>query len=692
MPAPSGTVNPPTEAAPPTRRRHRAEIDGLRALAVSLVVLYHVFTGRVSGGVDVFLALTGFFLVHSMLGQFRRNGRVRPLTAISRSLGRLVPAAVLVLVGTVLASAWVVPATRWREIATHLMSAVTFTENRQLVEEAVDYSANNALASPMQQFWSLSIQVQVLIATPLAVAAVAAVLRRTPWTRHARTVTIITVAGITAASLYWSVLLTAREQQVAYFSTLPRLWELGVGALAALLLGGFRPHRWIGAMLGWAGILGLIACGALLDGAHQFPGWRAGWPVLCAITVLVAADTGGRFGAHRLLSLPSARWVGDRSYALYLWHWPVLVLYLVHTRREAPSAKGALAVIAVSVVLAAATYHLVERPAGTRIRSWRPTAALATVLACAAPLLAGGMAATTWMDRGYAQLAAAADHPAYPGAAALSSPAVATGGFEGVRPLPPLPIIREDWPDLPTGSSCTTEVEELDPVPAETTICVFGGDDLARRVIVVGDSHAAHWLPPFSTIGQQHGWQVISVLRGGCNLSTESEFLQEGWPSYEECAAWRLRLVDRIISLEPDVVVAMGTRTDAGDVDEWLPQGYVAAWQQLVDVGVPVIGLRDNPRHAEDVPDCMARWGDTAPACELPRSSVYDDRLVRDADEFLPAGVALLDTSPYFCTDTVCPALVGNVRVYMDGGHVTATYMRSVAPLLETDFLALTGW
>src|SRR3954470_273733 len=143
------------------RRRRRAEIDGLRALAVTLVVVYHVFTGRVSGGVDVFLALSGFFLVQSMTSQIRRHGRVRVLPAVARTVSRLLPTALLVLLATVVVSMWVVPQSRWREIALHLLSSVTFTENARLVREAVDYSASHAAASPMQQFWSLSIQVQV---------------------------------------------------------------------------------------------------------------------------------------------------------------------------------------------------------------------------------------------------------------------------------------------------------------------------------------------------------------------------------------------------------------------------------------------------------------------------------------------------------------------------------------------------
>src|SRR3954454_4203403 len=624
-----------------------------------------------------------------MTSQFRRHGRIRVLHAVARTVSRLLPTALLVLLTTVVVSMWVVPQSRWREIALHLLSSVTFTENARLVREAVDYSASNSAASPMQQFWSLSVQVQVLVLAPAVVAAGAAFLRWAGWTRSARRSVVVCVALVTAASFAWSVVATAANQQVAYFSTLPRLWELGTGALVALLLGSLRPGPRTAAALGWGGVVALIACGAVLDGAHEFPGWQAAWPVLCAVAVLVAADHGGRMGGHRLLGAVPMRWLGARSYALYLWHWPILVLYLVHTGREAPSVKGAAAVVVLSVVLAAVTHRLVERPGGERLQARRPVGALSLVVVAALPLVATGGLMLTWLEREAAHVAAAADDPAYPGAAALRSRLVDTGGVEGVEPLPSMSVIRDDWPVL-TGSTCSSE-DGFGWEPTETEVCVLGSDDRARRVVVVGDSHVAQWLPPLAAMAETHSWQVFSTVRGGCNLSTESEFIQEGWPEYEGCAAWRAQLVERIISLEPDLVVSLGTRTGFGPGEEFVPPGFVAAWRQLSEAGLRVIALRDSPPHVADVPDRTAQWGDTWAACEVSRSSVYTEDLLAEAEPTLPPGVSILDTSPYFCTDTTCPALIGNVRVYMHFGHVTATYMRTVRAVMEEDFLALAG-
>jgi peptidoglycan/LPS O-acetylase OafA/YrhL len=673
-------------AAAPEPRVRRPEIEGLRALAVALVVVYHVFTGRVSGGVDVFLTLTGFFLVVTLGERFARADGLNPLRPIARSLSRLAPAAFVVLAATVLAALWVAPQTRWREVIEHLISSVTFTENFRLVEESVDYAALNAATSPMQQFWSLSIQVQVLLAAPFVVAALGLLLRSAGWARHGRRVATVLVGAGTAASFAWAVVAVRADQQAAYFSTVPRLWELGAGVLAGLLLADRRPHRMVAAVLGWAGVLGLVACGAVLDGAATFPGWQAAWPVLCALLILSAADVGGRHGAHALLSLPPLQWLGERSYGIYLWHWPILVLYMEHAGHGRPTAVDGAAVILAAVVLAALTYRLAERPALDLLRSRRPAWAVILVIVSAAPLVAAGAATTTQLDRQLADFVPAPDDPNYPGARALLRPALMAAAKD-VEAIPPLSVIRDDWARMP-DNRCVLEGEEDRAAPLEPFSCVRGSDGAARRIVLVGDSHVAHWLHPMAEIVDAHGWQLVALINPGCNLSAESEFLSSRSSLYEQCEAWRSGIVERIIGLNADVVVALGTRIAEGE-REVLPPGFVEAWERLSFLDIPVIGLRDNPRHERDVPDCLAEHGDRAPECAVSPSEIYDDDVL-EAD--LPPGVQLLDTRPYFCTPTECPSVIGNVRVYRDQAHVTNMFMRTVRPVLEPDFLALTGW
>jgi len=666
-------------------RARRPEIEGLRALAVALVVVYHVFSGRVSGGVDVFLTLTGFFLVVTLGERFAGADGFNPLRPLARSLSRLAPAAFVVLTATVLAALWVAPRTRWREVVDHLVSSVTFTENLRLVDESVSYASLNAATSPMQQFWSLSIQVQVLVVAPFVVAAVGLLLRSTGRLRHGRRVAIALVGAGTAASFAWALVSVRADQQAAYFATLPRLWELGAGALAALLLVDRRPRRVVAALLGWAGVVGLVVCGTVLDGARTFPGWQAAWPVACALFVLLAADAGGRHGAYRLLSRAPLQWVGRRSYGIYLWHWPILVLYMVHDGQGRPSLVAGTAIIAAAVVLAALTHRLAEGPALDLLRSRRPAWAVTLVIACAVPLVVAGAATTTQLDRQLAGFVPAADDPDYPGARALLRPELMADAGD-VEAVPPLSVIRDDWARI-SDSRCVLEGDEDGGTPLEPFSCVRGEATAERRIVLVGDSHVAHWLQPMAALVDARGWQLVALINPGCNLSTESEFRVDR-TLLEQCEQWRAGIVDRIAAVDPDVVLALGTRIADGE-REVLPPGFVEAWQQLSDLGIPVIGLRDTPRHERDVPDCMAELGDLAPECAVSPADIYDDDVL-DAD--LPPGVQLLDTRPYFCTSTECPSVVGNVRVYRDDSHVTNMYMRTVGPVLEPDLMALTGW
>jgi peptidoglycan/LPS O-acetylase OafA/YrhL len=676
-------------AAPPTspRRVRRAEVDGLRALAVALVVIYHVFTGRVSGGVDVFLALTGFFLVTTLGARFAGTDGFDPVRPVARTLARLAPAAFVVLAATGLAALAIAPQTRWREIVEHLVSSVTFTENLRLVDESVDYAARSATTSPMQQFWSLSIQVQVLVAAPFAVAAAGLLLRRAGWLRHGRRVALVLVGAGTAASFAWALAAVRADQQAAYFSTLPRLWELGAGALAALVLADRRPRGRFAVVLGWAGVLGLVACGAVLDGAATFPGYQTLWPVLCAVLILFAADAGGRFGAHRPLSVRPVQWLGVRSYGIYLWHWPILVLYLAHTDGSRPSLLAGAAIVAAAVVLAALTYRLAELPAGDLLRSRRPAWAVVLVIVSAMPIVAAGAAATAQLDRQLAYFVPAADDPDYPGARVLLAPDRGVAGPRDVEPVPPLSVIKSDWARLSAGQ-CTGEDGDTTPGPVDTFECVRGSEAPSHRIVLVGDSHSAHWLQPLGDIADAHGWQMVALIHPGCSLSTESEFLSETDAEYASCEAWRTGIFDRIVELDPDVVITLGTRIAEG-AREALPRGFVEAWEKLAFLGIPVIGLRDTPRHEQDVPDCLADLGDAAPECAVSPSEIYDDDVL---DTRLPPGAQLLDTRPYFCTPAVCPAVVGNIRVYLDESHVTNVYMGTVRPLLEPDLLALTGF
>jgi peptidoglycan/LPS O-acetylase OafA/YrhL len=669
-------------AGPASSPGYRPELQGLRALAVVLVVVYHVWVNRVSGGVDVFFVVSGFLLTGQLVRSAER-GDLDVRKRWSRTLARLTPATALVLISTAALAAFVLPEGRWSQTVREVVASALFLENWQLAADSVDYAARNNVASIAQHFWSLSVQGQFFLLWPLLIALVALACRQAPGRlRHSVTLTLL---GVFAASLIYSIELTISNQPLAYFHTLTRLWEFALGGLLALHGDRVVLTRRARVAAGWTGVLGLVACGALIPVATVFPGIAALWPTTCAALVLLAGRTGAALGADRLLAGRVARYLGDISYALYLWHWPLLVLYLHAWQVETPSlAVGAL-IIATSLVLAALTHELVEQPllrhgsSSTR-RGYRMAAT------CTALVV---VAATVWQGVGALRSTTEADvgDLAYPGALALASD-------EEVAPAPLLPSpvdVGDDWLrlerwDCSPMSAFAWDICALPMPPAEE-----GADEPetpSRRIVVVGDSHAQQMTAALVPIAEQNNWQLIAMLRGGCPYSTASEVD----PEETECVAFNAAVADEITALQPDAVVTMASRDARVGHTEQTPAGFVEQWRRLDAQGIPVLALRDNPRFGHSIPDCVQMQPEDVAGCGVDRAEIYAPTPPWADLPDLPENVSFIDTSDAICTIDRCPPVIGNVLVYMDDNHLTATYSTSMAELLADPVQAGLGW
>ena len=655
-------------AAPP--RSFRPELQGLRALAVTLVVVHHVWTGRVSGGVDVFFVISGFLLT----GQLARAAGRGPLELRrrwSRMILRLLPAAATVLIGTVVAGAVLLPEGRWLQTVREVVATAFFVENWQLAADAVDYAARSNTTSVVQHFWSLSIQVQFFVVWPLLVALVALVARNAAHRLH--TYLTLVLLGVFGCSLSFSVALTAADQPQAYFHSLTRVWEFALGGLLALWIDRFPWTRDERVTFGWIGVIGLLTCGIVLDGASVFPGYAALWPVVGALLVLQAGVTRSRYGVDRILTWPPVRRLGDLSYPLYLWHWPVLVLFMVARDRDDVGLLGGLAVIALSVLLAVLTSRLVEGPA-LRLPigvgdAYRFGAATVTVVLLAASLW---QLVATQRDRPSDGLGG----PENPGAVALVDGAPEPG------PMLPAPVsVSEDW----------VRVDEWDCVPLagfRTDVCTQPVETPPdRRIVVVGDSHLQQFTGALIPLAAQHGWQLTTMLRGACPFSTASEVD----PEDAGCAAWNDAAAAEIAAMRPDAVVTLASRHVRSGRTEQTPPGFVERWKQLDELGVPVLAVRDNPRFDHSVPDCVRRHGRDAQACGVDRDDVYAPEPPYALREDVPAGVTFLDLADLVCDETRCPAEIGNVLVYLDDNHLTAAYASTLALVIEDQVVAAVG-
>ena len=672
--------SPRIEAAVP-KASFRPEIQGLRSLAVLMVVTYHIWFGRVSGGVDIFLLLSAFLMTLQFVGRYQQG---RPMMLVKHWLHlfrRLLPAAVVVIIATLAASSVLLPPTRWLDMIAQGWASLFYAENLLLQSRAVDYFASDqGSASPFQHFWSLSIQGQVFILWPVIFALTAFAARR--YRLRYRVLLAYVFAAIFLVSLISSIVLTASNQPRAYFDTGARLWEFALGTLVALLLPGLRLSGLARIILGWLGLAGMILCGIVLNVQAAFPGIAALWPTLAAAFVIAAGQTGSRAGADRLLGSPALVRLGNNSYALYLWHWPVLVLTLAWTGLEHAGWLLGGIIIAVSLLLASVTTRFIEAP--WREWKWPEVRRRRAVLAVAACLLLGAapMAAARWHVDTVNTPPTPFGTGAYPGANAINAGQIAATK-QDVPYLPTLSVLEDDWPVF-DGKGCKGLSTSEDGLNCDNG---RGSASPAKTVVVLGNSHAHVWSTPLLELARKYNWHIIDRTKGFCPLSTVDDP-----PQSPGCPAFNRRIVDDVISLRPDAVVTTTTRSRYSEQGEVLDPSWAEVAKRLNDGGVPVVGIRDNPRFTERVPECVMRNNGNTAACDTDQAPNYQP--VPPTDAIAPGlpGTAFLDFSDKFCAQGKCPVVIGNVLVYKDDNHVSATYMKTLVPAFEERFLAATGW
>jgi peptidoglycan/LPS O-acetylase OafA/YrhL len=660
-----------------TERRFRPELQGLRALAVMLVVLYHVWVGRVSGGVDVFFVISGFLLA-GQLTRAAERGRIDVFAYWGKTAKRLLAPTSIVLAGVVLASLAFLPESRWPQTAREILASALFYQNWQLASDSVDYYAAHDSASVVQHLWSLAIQGQFYLAFPLVVVLVALIARRANVDVR-RSVTVALVV-LTAASLAYSVFLTATQQQLAYFHSGTRLWEFTLGGLLAVAGASVRLPRWVAILLGWTGVVGLVLCGVVLDVEGGFPGYLALWPVLCALAILLAGETSHRLGADRVLSSPVMQYLGNISFPLYLWHWPVLLFALALTRRPDLGLEGGLIVIALSVLLAVMTRHLVEVPLGAvtfgRSARWGSHPVAAALLAPVLVLTLGWQGMISLDQREPADV----DQARHQGALALVGEG--TGPADDASPIPSFTALGSDWEQaLPQCRASTYE--------STMQVCASPVDgEPVKRLVLVGDSHIQQFTSALIPFAESQRWQIVTILKGACPFGFGAPVDGEA----AGCQEWNENALQEIRELQPDAVVTIASRDVRVGQTESTPPSFVEGWKALDALGIPVLGVRDNPRYDYAPSACVEGQLPPDVPCTQPRAAMYPEVPSYERAGELPGNVSFLDLSQFVCTATECPPVIGGVFVYLDNNHLTATYGRSMSPVLGPEVARLLGW
>ncbi|MDP5228734.1 MULTISPECIES: acyltransferase family protein [Arthrobacter] len=668
-----------------TERTFRPEIQGLRAMAVLMVVTYHVWFGRVSGGVDAFLLISAFLMTLQFTRRFENGRQVNLPKHYLHVFRRLLPAAVLVIVSVLIAVRFLIPATRWAEIIGQGLASVFYAQNWALQAQSVDYYASDhSLASPFQHFWSLSIQGQVFILWPLIFVLCALLARKTGWNH--RWILTAVFSAIFLASFLHSVEYTASHQTLAYFDTFSRLWEFALGSLLALLLPYLQPSKRLRVILGWAGVAAMLSCGFVLDVQGLFPGYVALWPTLAVSAVIVAGDTGSRWGVDRILSSVALTRLGDNSYALYLWHWPVLTLTLAVADQDSAGFLLGLGVILFSVGLAILTTRYVEKP--LRSWAWVENRTRNTVAATVALVLCAAVPLTAWRAdyNAKALTPVSVSSVTNPGAASLDPGYIPSPAVTATATVVPRPErVGSDWATL--GGSCEGEFR---PAVGDETIrnCGFQAPEgtPTKTVLVVGHSHAQQMLAAIKPLAAAKNWNLVAEVKGGCPYSPEES------SGNEECDEFNQGVKAYIAQIKPDLVITMATQSTPDSADEQVSTGFTGAAEDLAKQGIQLLGIRDNPRSTKNVADCALVKGSNNPKCLLARSQVLPAVPAYASLEGKFTNTSFMDLSNYICLPDSCPPVVGNVRVFLDSNHMTQSFVETLAGPFATEFSRLYTW
>lgn len=719
----------------------RYDIEGLRGLAIGLVVIFHVFVGKVSSGVDVFLLLGGIFFFGSQLRNAQNPKGLTFVQSLIRIIRRLFPLLAVVVASVLAASILLMNRLVHVQMAKDAVASLGYYINWQLAYSGREYTSVRTTVSPFQHLWSMSAQLQIYVASLVVVTLLALIFRK--YTRQAL---LVVLTAATVLSFAYATYFHFEDQTINYYSTLSRFWEIGLGGLLGMLLlrrdanGNpvLRPlGRWTRTVMGIVGLGMIISTGLFLDGADQFPGPWTLIPLVGALMVVLSGHSGEPVGVTRLLLTRPFQFLGRISYALYVWHWPILVLCVYYFNVPKVSPALGAAVIAASVVLAWLSNKLIERPLrqgkkpernwvllspkywAKSLSAWPKAVYAVLILVLAGSVVASPKYLQHREDVNSEQLwDLAADRSIYPGAASFLVNAPVPENMPIVPPLEDfhalLPQTQPDGCQIGFDSDALILTKNFNRSDEE---CAYGDVNSDKTIYVIGGSHSEHYIPALDIVGRNRHVKMIPLLKMGCPVN--AKITRVNGEEYPSCLSWSEKVVDYIKENPPTEGIFMtGTRPTSigGAGPEQVPQEYKDLVQSFTDQGIHSWLMRDNPWQTtdkgapRDMRACVAemmegKQGEVAenedfPGLANPGRPNFDEVLAINAecgqsvwDSLLPVDpsieaykgmdVTLMDLTAAICREDWCPSIIGNMAVYRDAHHFNNIFAETLAPEIE---------
>lgn len=662
---------------------YRDDIQGLRTIGISLVVIFHIWINKVSGGVDVFFVVSGFLITITASRSLESGALAGTLSFWGRVITRILPAAILTIFATLLFASFLLPVADWKSLLQHAAESLFQRENIYLMKLSADYLARDHAPSPFQQFWALSLQMQFYLAAPFLILLIKNTARLWGDKANIWKAQFFMCLTIAAASFAYAWHLTAIDPEPAYFSPVARLWEFAVGMACAVAAQHLSVPPAGRRLMGWVGLAIILFCGMLIPVAWKFPGPAALIPVLGASLVILAGVRRVEGDVTSLLSSRPLKGLAPYSFPIYLWHWPILVFAMETVGGTALDLTQGTMVIVLSVAVTYCANRFVEQPLRYfgHPERWRHRPQwvavgmpFATILLMLLPV---GVISIVWKAHLHELRTA---HRA--------------------QPTPTRPLDRLERPQATIGREITAQlvgaVEEL-PAPyrmgchrnnleAGISICVFGRDSPdAIRIALVGGSHSLHWLPALQQIATRHPVKILNITRSGCPFVGT---LNDDDGREDACQQWIESAVQYLLREKPDFIFTTATRPTPNGVGDYMPDRYVEIWRKLVASGIDVIAIRDNPWLDVYVPGCVARNMAELDDCGVARLAKLSKAIDLSAIADISADIHIIDLSDYLCSADTCPAVIDDMLVYRDRHHLTVQFAKRLAMPLEERLLA----
>lgn len=664
-------------------RRFRPDIQGLRAIAILLVVLYHASVPGIQGGyvgVDVFFVISGYLITGQLVRELDTTGRIALAAFYLKRVRRLLPSAVVVIISTLLVARIFAPPLFTISLSVDAVFAALYTLNYRLAAEGINYQSAGAAPSAFQHFWSLGVEEQFYICWPLLILVAALLAKR--WWRDFLPVLFLGVVGV---SLYISQYLLTTDAPMSYFSVESRAWEFGIGAILALAAGTLAklPSK-VCAGLFVAGLGLIIFTSVAYDAGTQFPGVHALVPAL-GTALVIGAGCGGRRGSEIILDNRVMQWLGKVSYQWYLWHWPVLILAPYIWPHVAFTWMIKLGLVMLALGLAAITYYALDAPLH-KVKMNKAIWVVAGTILMGVTVFAGS-ATDSNLTSLFMTTGNAGSHSA--AAPDKGTNEIVTDPFRGTSESGPVdPSILKAVSDTPGyPANCI-----VDYGATTSPQCLIGPGGNAtnsaitsNRVVLLGDSHAGEWYPDVYDLARGHNWDTEILNKESCPLASITTANAAVSGSYWQCTEWRTNMIRRLLSEPRPRIIFIASLNYYTADNALLEKGWQETIQALRAVGAPIVYLRDTPYPNYNVPTCVSGALSNWSKCSFERSVAFHVDPLMSGTVASHGLAARVDVDGYLCPikDAKCPAVLGGILLYRDNSHVTNTAMGMLGPIVQ---------